>query len=119
MGRGQSENPPSPQTFEVIVRKGAEREIQEIGEQYENERHGLGETFVFRLHESFERLCRTPFMHAEVIPGVYRTKVHGFPYWVFYAVRSNKVQVFAVVHERRHERTWRKHVPRWAKKDRP
>lgn len=64
----------------------------------------LGLRFAEELDRTVERIGNNPLAWTEVEAGIRRALVHGFPYAVLYAVEAGRVEVFTVMHQRRHPR---------------
>ena len=83
-------------SYELIVRSGAQSDIQEIVLWYEKKERGLGNYFLLCLDASLESLKRFPTA-ARIIRHEYRRLlVRKFPVGVYYIVRENKVYIDVV-----------------------
>jgi len=85
----------------------AERDLVAGYRFYETQRVGLGDYFLDSLYAEIDSLILFGGMHR-VIEGYHRMLTRTFPYAVYYKVRKNTVQVWAVVDCRRN--------PVWIKK---
>ena len=94
--------------FRLKFSSRALREIGEAQEWYELQSPGLGEEFIAAMELQLKRLEQAPLLYAEVIPNVRRALLPRFPYGLFYAVRSNLINVLAVLHDARNPRQWPK-----------
>lgn len=68
----------------------------------------LGLRFAKELKRTFERIVANPFAWTELGSGVRRALVRGFPYAVLYAVEAERIEVFAIMHQRRHPDQWKR-----------
>jgi toxin ParE1/3/4 len=84
------------------------REIGEAQEWYEIQSTGLGDEFIAALELQIKRLVQAPLLYAEVIPNVRRTLLPRFPYGLFFTIRSDLIQVLAVMHDARNPHRWPK-----------
>jgi plasmid stabilization system protein ParE len=66
----------------------------------------VGLRFAEELDRTFDKIATNPLAWTEVKPGIRRALVHGFPYAVLYAVEAERVEVYAVMHQRRHPSQW-------------
>jgi len=66
----------------------------------------VGLRFAEELDRTFDRIAANPLAWTELEPGMRRALVHGFPYAVLYSVEVERVEVFAVMHQRRHPDQW-------------
>ena len=94
--------------FRLKFSSRALREIGEAQEWYELQNPGLGEEFIAAMELQLKRLEQAPLLYVEVIPNVRRALLPRFPYGLFYAVRSNLINVLAVLHDARNPRQWPK-----------
>jgi hypothetical protein len=62
----------------------ARAEFDEATDRYEQQRPGLGATFVARVREVFGRIAADPRRHPAVYLDVRKTLVRKFPYVVLY-----------------------------------
>jgi len=74
---------------------------------YELRQSGLGDVFLSSVEACFVRLRREPEIYPLKHARVRRARVHRFPYWVYFVVRSSHIDVLAVYHERRKPRSFR------------
>ena len=85
----------------------AERDLVAGYRFYEEQRAGLGDYFLDSLYAEIDSLILFGGIHR-VIAGYHRLLARNFPYAVYYKVRRNTVQVWAVVDCRRN--------PAWIRK---
>jgi toxin ParE1/3/4 len=53
-------------------------------------------------------LAEAPLRWAEVMPGVRRYLLPGYPCMLLYAIRGERVLVLSILHHARHPDTWRR-----------
>ena len=94
---------------EVIVRPGAQADIQEAVLWCESQRAGLGREFILRFDALVERIVQTPLHFPEIGSGVRRALLQRFPYAIYFIVAACPV-VIAVLHQRRHPDTWKRRL---------
>ena len=86
----------------------AEADIDDAAAWYFEEELELGARFAFEIRRMLDLIIEHPRAWTEVEPGIRRAVVRHFPYGVFYGVEDGCIEVFAVVHHRRHPARWRK-----------
>jgi plasmid stabilization system protein ParE len=88
----------------------AEEDVAEAYRDYEAARGGLGEEFLAEVGRVADLLGEYPEAGPEVHRDVRRALVHRFPYSLYYRLvrEAELIEVRAVVHQRRHPRTWRR-----------
>jgi toxin ParE1/3/4 len=91
----------------LIVRPEAEQDMAEARDWYEAQRVGLGDEFLTAVDDVFARIRTFPELYAVEYRGVRRAGTRRFPYVVYYRIIADGLEVLAVLHGRRHPRTWR------------
>ncbi len=94
----------------LVLTREAGKDIHEAYDWYENRRQGLGEEFLSCVDACFERICRTPEMHAKVHEDYRRALVRRFPYAIFYEPIDSKVTVYSVFHTSQNPEKWRERL---------
>ena len=93
-------------SYVVVLRPEAKREFDDAFDWYERQRPGLGVDFVACVEETFDRIAKTPELHAKVLRGARRAGVRRFPYSVYYTAEAPQVTVIAVFHANRDPTVW-------------
>jgi plasmid stabilization system protein ParE len=73
---------------------------------YEIQRLRLGSEFLRSVEAVLGAIARQPEMYPIVQGEVRRALVRRFPYGLFYVVGPSEIVVLAVIHAKRHPRTW-------------
>jgi toxin ParE1/3/4 len=73
-------------------------------------RTGLGEEFLARLEQVFDRISHSPEIHAVTYRHVRQTLLRQFPYVVCYVFDNDRVEVIAVFHGHRDPTSWQLRV---------
>jgi len=90
----------------VSFHRLAENELRDAAEFYENERPGLGVSFLGAVERSIAAILTNPEAGAPVLGSVRRRLVQRFPYGVLYRVRPEGVRILAVMNLRRRPYYW-------------
>jgi len=96
---------PSP-----IVRREAQRDIDEAALWYEGERAGLGLQFVDALDALLRRVAESPLQFPSIVADVRRALLQRFPYGVYFIRSETAVEIIAVLHLHRHPGTWKRRL---------
>jgi plasmid stabilization system protein ParE len=91
----------------VVLRRKARAEFDAAVDWYERQNAGLGSKFVERVQAVFDRISATPEIHTKVYREVRKALVRRFPYSVYYRIRSDRVVVLAVFHNKRDLNVWK------------
>ena len=96
----------------LIIRPEAEEDIYDAAAWYNDRAVDLGGELLDEIRAALDRVLENPLANPLLRkqPEVRRILTRRFPYRIFYAVRSDAVIVFAVVHAGRHEREWKKRL---------
>ncbi|MBI2371807.1 MAG: type II toxin-antitoxin system RelE/ParE family toxin [Deltaproteobacteria bacterium] len=81
-------------TYRLIVRRQAKADIREAARRYEEQRPGLGRTFVRQIDALLDRVRVNPMQHQVVYREIRRAIPRRFPYGVFYRIDGLDVLVF-------------------------
>ncbi len=98
-------------TTSLCLTPAAEVDLAAVFAWYEEQRHGLGTTFIGAADGLFRRIRETPRQFPEVVAGYRRGLLHRFPYGIYFSIEPNRVVVHAVLHLHRDPGVWRK---RWS-----
>ncbi len=95
-------------SFELIFRPEAEADALEAYRWYNEQLPGLGEQFLAEVDHALEAIRANPEAHRKLHREFRRVLTRRFPYAVFYAVRADRIVVFAILHTARDPRLWKK-----------
>ena len=94
----------------MIVRRNAKADIREARKWYEDQRTGLGRSFVSEVNAAIARIQTMPTVFPEVVPGVRRALTARFPYAIYFRVEQARIVVIVVVHSSRDPAIWQQRV---------
>ena len=90
----------------VILRHEAEVDVQEARDQLEVVRVGLGAQVLARVREVLVRIEKMPELHGKVWQDVRAARLKQFRYIVYFIVRTDRVEVLALLHGARDPSVW-------------
>jgi plasmid stabilization system protein ParE len=93
-------------SLELIIRPEAEADAQQAFRWYNEQVPGLGQEFLAEVDRVLESIRANPEIHGLVYREYRRALTRRFPYGVFYAVRPERIVVFAILHSARDPRLW-------------
>jgi toxin ParE1/3/4 len=98
----------------VIIRIEAEVDITDAAIWYHGKQSGLGHDFLAEVENAIDRAAENPFRYPCLRrkPEVRRVLMERFPYRVFFIRRPDSIVVFRVLHGARHDREWKRNVPK-------
>lgn len=88
------------------LRRRAVSEIKAAHDWYERRERGLGQRFVQELEQVLAVLEAHPLRFPLVYRDVRRALARGFPYAIWFRIRSEQVIVLAVLHQARDPARW-------------
>ena len=91
----------------LIIRPEAEQDMAEGRDWYNAQRERLGFEFLTAIEEVFSHIRDMPELYAAEYKNVRRARMTRFPYFVYYRIAGETVEVIAVQHGSRHPRRWR------------
>jgi plasmid stabilization system protein ParE len=94
-------------TLPLKFSRAGKRDIDLAFVWYEQQRAGLGDSFLAAIEESLEFIQRNPKGHAVVRSDLRIARVTKFPYLIVYRLLTDRIRISAVVHGARHPRYWR------------
>ena len=78
--------------FGIIVRRLAERGLEEAEDWYNRQRNGLGSEFRQTIDGLLARLAENPGVYPRVHGEVHRAVLRRFPYLVYFLIDSSDRQ---------------------------
>lgn len=84
----------------------AEEELKLAAHFYESRRRDLGRDFLSEVRTATDRLARRPEAAPAIMNDVRRAGVHRFPYDVIYRIKSDAIEIVAIMHHRRAPEYW-------------
>ena len=90
----------------AVLTAEAESDLEDVARWYQNISPGLGLRLIDQVRASVSRIEFMPEMFAKVHGDIRRTRVKRFPYGVFYRVGRDRIDVIAIMHNRRHPAAW-------------
>ena len=83
-------------------------DIESAHSWYERQSPDLGNQFLDALRDTIQPIEANPFLFAMQYRDFRAVSVGKFPYVIYFRIRDDDVLVFAVQHNRRNSRAWRK-----------
>jgi plasmid stabilization system protein ParE len=106
MGNSEKESLSAPVTYEIIVRREAQAEVQEAFDYYEQKSEGLGFEFMRSLDAALQSVKRNPSAYQEIYKNTRRVLLRKFPYALFYIAEETRIIVIACFNQKRHPIDW-------------
>lgn len=94
-------------TYRLIVNPFAELDLQIAYEWYDLQKEGLGEEFISEIDKTIERIYSNPKQFGKVRKLARMAIVKRFPFGVFYIIKGDVINVFAIFHFSRNPAVWK------------
>ena len=92
--------------YTVILKPGAEEDIDGIFKWYEEQREGLGYEFLLNADECINVILSNPFFSFNVTGYVRRAVIPRFPYNIYYTVEKEIIFIHVIMHQFRDPEIW-------------
>ena len=98
--------------YDVIISPEAERELLESKSFYAEQKDELGFEFLNEVELTINRLSSNPFQFpSHRIKMVRKAKVDRFPFNIFFAIQGNIINILAIFHCSRNQKSLKKRAP--------
>jgi toxin ParE1/3/4 len=87
-------------------------DIKETTTWYKNISPPLALRFASQLHNGFEKILASPNVWFNLTKRVKRYRLPDFPYLILFFKEDDYVVLFALIHEKRNPKTWRRRIRR-------
>lgn len=85
-------------TYPLVVSQRAEKHIEEAFEWYEQQRSGLGDSFLTAVDLAFQSIGTNPQFYGFRKAKVRGCLLKGFPFIILFYKRGNIIRVVSVFH---------------------
>lgn len=90
----------------LLLRDEARKDLFEAFQWYEGRRAGLGSEFERAVSRTLAEIEDNPAQYPVSVADVRKAPLKRFPYVVYYVLLDEGTSVIAIMHSRRHPRTW-------------
>lgn len=94
----------------VQIRPEAAQDVAQAAGWYESRRVSLGVEFVLEVDVAIDRAAENPQHYPHVHHHVRRVLLRRFPYNVYFIWAERQIDVFAVLHQHRAVRAWKRRL---------
>lgn len=85
----------------LILRKEAERELEQVYHWYERQQAGLGKRFYTAFEDVLERIRDSPLIYVIIHRDIRKALLHDFPYDIYFLIRGDDLIVLRILHQHR------------------
>ncbi|MCE9544238.1 MAG: type II toxin-antitoxin system RelE/ParE family toxin [Planctomycetia bacterium] len=94
----------------LVIHALAEADLQESQDWYERKQPGLGAEFRAAVETALQSIRRNPEHFLKLGKGVRRARMSPFPYGIFFRTGAERIEVVAILHDRRSPRRWQSRI---------
>lgn len=87
--------------YEIVLQPEALDDIEIGFEWYEEQRKGLGDSFLREINTCLNKLSNHPLQYSYANKWARKIKVNKFPFLIIFEPTSDKVYVYSVLHTSR------------------
>ena len=111
MGGIEGKTNGQPETrYRLVLEPTAASDLTSVYEWYEDCREGLGEEFNDYFNQCINWLLKHPLVPHIIYHSARRKKLARFPYYVFYRVSGENLNVLTVIHTSRSPKIWKQRI---------
>ncbi len=99
-------------SFEIVLRREANVELDEIFIWYEEQKVGLGLDFINEFESTINRIIRNPYYASYIEIDARSASLKKFPYEIIFRVDevNRQARIIAVIHQRRNPNWFRQRL---------
>lgn len=91
----------------VLIRREAERDLEDAATWYEEQQLGLGREFLDEVSHTLQLIAEQPDLYPVLHRSTRRALTRRFPFGIYYLPQTNRMVVVAVLHGSRDPRHWK------------
>lgn len=95
-------------TYQLVIKPGAERDIKETTNWYENKQEHLGLKYVEDLDQKLSKVQSNPLLYQVRYKSIRLALLDVFPETIHFSVEENTVYIHAVLGTARDPQLWNK-----------
>ena len=97
--------------YSIILKPGAEEDIDGIFKWYEEQRLGLGYEFLVSTDQCINTIQSNPHFSFNVTDTVRRAVIPRFPYNIYYTIEGDFIFIHVIMHQFRNPDIWQTRIP--------
>lgn len=92
-------------TLRITILPQAELDVSDAAAWYEEQRTGLGDSFLDEIDSILHRIINDPLQFPRIKNQIRRALMRRFPYSVYFGLSGETVELTAVLHQHRTPQT--------------
>lgn len=94
-------------SFRLIIHPFAEIDLQVATEWYNTQKDKLGNEFIYEVDKTLSQVVENPRQFPEILKEIRRANISRFPFSIFFVIKRNVINVFAIFHQSRNPVIWK------------
>ena len=94
--------------YKIVITPTAQKDIQTGKDWYETKQDLLGNDFIDAIESALIRIHSNPRIFSLIYKGIRRALVKRFPFGIYYFIKDDIINIFAVIHSSRNPKIWKK-----------
>jgi len=96
--------------YKLIINPFAELDLQTTKEWYDLQREGLSDELITEIDKTLNRIKENPLQFRYIKKKIRMAIINRFPFGIFYYVKGEVINVFAIFHFSRNPKIWKKRI---------
>lgn len=96
--------------FTIKILTEASLDIKDITNWYKDISQPLAARFVSQLYDGFAKISSNPDGWFNITKKVRRFRISDFPYIILFFKEESSIVIFAVIHEKRNPKLWKRRI---------
>ena len=88
-------------SYRIVLQPGAEQDIDDAYDWYEEQQQDLGELFLKELVVFYKKLEQNPEIFSKATKPYRQAILNRFPYVIIYEIVKTEVQIYSIFHTSR------------------
>jgi len=96
--------------YRLIINPFAEKDLQISIDWYNHQKENLGNDFIFEVENTLQKILYNPLQFPKVKGKIRRAVLKRFPFGIYYFVKKDIINVFAIFHFSRNPLIWNRRM---------
>lgn len=93
--------------YKIVITPTAQKDIQTGRNWYEMQQSLLGDEFIDAIESAIKKVQSNPQLFSIIYKSIRRAMLKRFPFGIYYFVKDDIVNIFAVIHFSRNPKIWK------------
>lgn len=93
--------------YKIAITSNAENDILIGRNWYNSQQNHLGDQLISEIENKIHVIQSNPYLFSKIKNDIRKASVKRFPFGIYYFVKGNVINIFAVVHFSRSQKIWK------------